>query len=92
MRDIDFKPNRLHTAVAQTSKFIRELFYQCPISQVGIVAMKNKLAKLISPFGSNTDEQISRLNDLLSDGPEGDISLQNALEVSILFKCFFKNY
>lgn len=61
---------------------MREFFEQNPISQVGIVGLRDGLALRISDMSGNPTEHISAIQDLRSQDPKGLPSLQNGLEMA----------
>ncbi|KAK2196157.1 bifunctional von Willebrand factor A-like domain superfamily/TFIIH subunit Ssl1-p44/TFIIH C1-like domain/Zinc finger [Babesia duncani] len=83
MRETDFKPDRCYCAFAVLKKFIKELFHQGPITQLAIVGLRDKESILISPLGSNPNEQIERLGSVIKEGARGVASLQNGFEMCL---------
>ncbi|KAA8912255.1 hypothetical protein TRICI_003535 [Trichomonascus ciferrii] len=82
MMEKDLRPNRYQLMINYAIEFVSEFFDQNPISQMGIIGMKDGLAVLISELDGNPNEHISALQDLRKQEPRGDPSLQNALEMS----------
>jgi transcription initiation factor TFIIH subunit 2 len=81
MLERDMLPNR-HRRVAQhAATFVREFFEQNPISQLGIVGMRDGVAVRISDMGGNPAEHLERLKEAEAQDPQGNPSLQNALEM-----------
>lgn len=64
------------------SEFVTEYFEQNPISQLGIIGMRDGIAMRISDMSGNPTEHIERLKALREQQPQGNPSLQNALEMS----------
>jgi transcription initiation factor TFIIH subunit 2 len=60
---------------------VKEYFEQNPISQLGIVGMRDGVAVRISDLGGNPAEHIERLRAVEGQDPQGNPSLQNALEM-----------
>ncbi|KAJ3438951.1 general transcription factor iih subunit 2 [Anaeramoeba flamelloides] len=89
-QELDLKPSRLVLQVKAIEKFLFEYFDQNPISQLGIVAMRNGLADCISPISSNQKSHLNVLNKEALTG--GDASLQNALELSKSLLSFLPGY
>jgi transcription initiation factor TFIIH subunit 2 len=76
--------------LSYAAAFVREFFEQNPISQLGIVGMRDGVAVRVSDLGGNPAEHLERLkaldkrdNDPDKDAhePRGNPSLQNALEM-----------
>lgn len=82
MREKDLRPNRAAMMVSYAADFVTEFFDQNPISQLSIVIMRNGLAQLVSEVSGNPHDHIEALKNLKKVEPEGDPSLQNALEIS----------
>lgn len=82
MMEKDLRPNRYALMINYAIEFVSEFFDQNPISQMGIIGMKDGLSMLISDLDGNPNEHISALQDLRKQEPRGDPSLQNALEMS----------
>ncbi|KAF3766100.1 hypothetical protein M406DRAFT_37999 [Cryphonectria parasitica EP155] len=82
MMEKDLLPNRFRLMMSYSVEFVREYFEQNPISQMGIVMMRQGLAKRVSEMSGNPAVLIDRLRELEKDKePDGDPSLQNALEM-----------
>lgn len=82
MLEKDLRPNR-HTMIVQYAiDFVHEFFDQNPISQIGIVSMRNGLAHLISQVSGNPQDHIDALKLIRKQEPKGNPSLQNALEMA----------
>ena len=62
--------------------FISEFFEQNPISQLGIVGMRDGIAVRISDMSGNPNEHITAIQELRKKEPQGKASLENALEMS----------
>ena len=82
MMEKDLRPTRYAMTVQYAIDFIHEYFDQNPISQLGIVVMKNGLAQLISQVSGNPQEHIDALKQLRKEDSQGNASLQNALEMA----------
>ncbi|QPG73131.1 hypothetical protein FOA43_000436 [Brettanomyces nanus] len=82
MREKDLRPNRASMMISYSIDFVNEFFDQNPISQLSIVIMKNGLAQIVSEVSGNPHDHIEALKKLRRMEPEGDPSLQNALEMS----------
>ncbi|KAI9689247.1 MAG: hypothetical protein M1820_010191 [Bogoriella megaspora] len=83
MLDNDLKPNRHVLLLRYVLVYIQEFFEQNPISQLAIVGMRSGLAKPVSDLSGNPNQHITAVKQLLEkQEPQGDPSLQNALEMS----------
>eukprot|EP00300_Choanocystis_sp_HF-7_P009995 c16736_g1_i3.p1 GENE.c16736_g1_i3~~c16736_g1_i3.p1 ORF type:complete len:403 (+),score=74.79 c16736_g1_i3:167-1210(+) len=81
MVEADFKPTRMDCACEGAMSFVREYFDQNPLSHLGIMCMRNTFAEKLTDLSSNPRYHLDVL-DKLAIKCEGDISIQNALEVS----------
>ena len=81
MLEKDLLPSRYELAMAYARDFVREYFEQNPISQLGIVGMRDGVAVRISDLSGNPAEHVERLKELENQDPQGNPSLQNALEM-----------
>lgn len=82
MTEKDLLPNRYLLTLNYAIDFVREYFEQNPISQMGIVGMKDGIAVRISDMGGNPAEHIEKLRAWAEQQePQGNPSLQNALEM-----------
>ena len=82
MSEKDFRPNRYLLSLTYIIAFVTEYFEQNPISQLGIIGMRDGLAVRISDMSGNPNDHISRLQALRTEEPKGLPSLQNALEMA----------
>ncbi|KAH6891229.1 Ssl1-like-domain-containing protein [Thelonectria olida] len=81
MAEKDLLPTRYRLTLSYAAAFVREFFEQNPISQLGIIGMRDGVAVRISDVGGNPAEHIERLKGLENQDPQGNPSLQNALEM-----------
>lgn len=82
MLEKDLLPNRFRLTLNYAVEFIREYFEQNPISQMGVVVMWNGIARRVSDMSGNPAVLIDKLREFEKEKePEGDPSLQNALEM-----------
>ncbi|AEO71394.1 uncharacterized protein THITE_2123698 [Thermothielavioides terrestris NRRL 8126] len=82
MAEKDLLPTRYLLTLNYAVDFVREYFEQNPISQMGIIAMRDGVAVRISDMGGNPAEHIEKLRTWAAQGePQGNPSLQNALEM-----------
>ncbi|GBE62485.1 transcription initiation factor TFIIH subunit 2 [Babesia ovata] len=86
MREVDFKPDRLHCASGAIKELIQRMFHQGPMTQLALIALRNKRSSLIAKLGTPPSETVSLLDAMIKEGAEGVPSLQNGLEVSTLQK------
>lgn len=82
MVEKDLRPTRYLLTIRYASEFVTEFFEQNPISQLGIIGMRDGLAVRVSDMSGNPAEHIERLAGLRGQEPQGNPSLQNALEMS----------
>ena len=82
MSEKDLRPNRNAMSIQYAIDFVHEFFDQNPISQLGIVIMRNGLAQLLSPVGGNPQDHLDSLKSIRRQEPKGNPSLQNALEMA----------
>ncbi|KAI5953803.1 hypothetical protein CANMA_004641 [Candida margitis] len=87
MAEKDLRPTRLSLTLNYLSEFVVEFFDQNPISQLGIILMRNGVANLISEVSGSPQYHIDRLRQLKARQhnkyePKGDPSLQNCLEMA----------
>lgn len=81
MAEKDLLPTRYRLTLRYAAAFVREFFEQNPISQLGIIGMRDGVAVRISDVGGNPAEHLERLKGLEDEDPQGNPSLQNALEM-----------
>jgi transcription initiation factor TFIIH subunit 2 len=82
MAEKDLLPNRYLLTLHYAVDFVREYFEQNPISQLGIVGMRDGIAVRISDMGGNPAEHVEKLRTWAEQQePQGNPSLQNALEM-----------
>lgn len=79
----DLKPTRLLCSVKLLEMFIEEYFDENPISQIGVIAMKNKRAEKITELSGSSKEHVKHLNNLTKLNLVGEPSLQNGLELAM---------
>lgn len=81
MAEKDLLPTRYRLTLSYAAAFVREYFEQNPISQLAIVGMRDGVAVRVSDMGGNPAEHLERLRELEGQDPQGNPSLQNALEM-----------
>ncbi|RKF65764.1 General transcription and DNA repair factor IIH subunit ssl1 [Golovinomyces cichoracearum] len=82
MVEKDLRPTRYLLTIRYASDFVTTYFEQNPISQLGILGMRDGLALRISDVSGNPMEHLEKLKSLREKEPQGNPSLQNALEMS----------
>jgi len=82
MDEKDLLPNRYRLTIDYAIDFVREYFEQNPISQLGIVGMRDGIAVRVSDMSGNPTDHIEKLEGWREkEEPQGSPSLQNALEM-----------
>ncbi|KAJ6441873.1 transcription factor and DNA repair complex, core TFIIH [Purpureocillium lavendulum] len=81
MAEKDLLPTRYRLTLSYAAAFVKEFFEQNPISQLGIVGMRDGVAVRISDLGGNPAEHLEKLKEIEGQDPQGNPSLQNALEM-----------
>jgi len=82
MMEKDFRPTRYLVSLRYACDFVREYFEQNPISQLGVMGMRDGLAVRVSDLSGNPVDHIEAIGKLRLDEGKGAPSLQNALEMS----------
>ncbi|PNS14540.1 hypothetical protein CAC42_3826 [Sphaceloma murrayae] len=83
MLEKDLRPNRFLLTIQYVVGFIGEFFEQNPISQLGILGMRDGIAVPISEVSGNPVEHVAAVRGLRGSlEPKGNPSLQNALEMA----------
>ncbi|KAJ8098259.1 Ssl1-like-domain-containing protein [Lipomyces tetrasporus] len=82
MAEKDLRPTRYQLSISYAIQFVTDYFEQNPISQLGVIGMRDGLANLVSQLGGSPTEHIAALQALRKQEPSGDPSLQNALEMA----------
>lgn len=82
MLEKDLRPTRHLLTINYTISFVREFFEQNPISQLGILGMRDGIAIRISDMSGNPNDHINAVKALRGTEPKGNPSLQNALEMA----------
>ncbi|KAG6009243.1 hypothetical protein E4U21_002847 [Claviceps maximensis] len=81
MTEKDLLPTRYRLMVSYAVAFVKEYFEQNPISQLGIIGMRDGVAVRISEMGGNPADHVERLRAVEGQEAQGNPSLQNALEM-----------
>ena len=82
MTEKDLRPTRLLLTINYTVEFVREFFEQNPISQLGILGMRDGVSIRISDMSGNPTDHINAVKALRATEPKGNPSLQNALDMA----------
>ncbi|KAL2802890.1 Ssl1-like-domain-containing protein [Aspergillus granulosus] len=82
MMEKDLRPTRYLLTLRYAQEFVREFFEQNPISQMGVLGLRDGLAVRISDMSGNPTEHITAIQDLRNQDPKGLPSLQNGLEMA----------
>ncbi|KAL3518354.1 hypothetical protein ACH5RR_020943 [Cinchona calisaya] len=77
--EMDYKPSRMVVVARQVEAFIREFFDQNPLSQIGLVKLKDGVAQCLTDLGGSPESHIKALMGKLECS--GDASLQNGLDL-----------
>lgn len=78
----DLRPTRYLLTINYTVMFIREYFEQNPISQLGILGLREGIAIPVSPMSGNPTDHINAVRNLRATEPKGNPSLQNGLNMA----------
>ncbi|GAP85533.1 putative transcription initiation factor TFIIH subunit 2 [Rosellinia necatrix] len=81
MLEKDLLPSRHQLSMAYASEFVREYFEQNPISQLAVIGMRDGIAVRISDMSGNPGDHLEKLQEWVKQDPQGNPSLQNALEM-----------
>ena len=82
MSEKDLRPSRYLLTFTYAAEFIREFFEQNPISQLGIIGMRDGIAIHVSDMSGNPTAHLAALQKMRKEEPKGNPSLQNALEMA----------
>lgn len=82
MMEKDLRPTRHLLTITYTIAFIREYFDANPISQLGILGMRDGLAIRVSDMSGNPTDHINAVKALRGTDPKGNPSLQNGLDMA----------
>ena len=82
MTEKDLRPTRYLLTLRYAQEFVSEYFEQNPISQLGVVGMKNGIAVRVSEMSGNPHDHIAALDAYRVQVPKGRPSLQNALQMT----------
>jgi transcription initiation factor TFIIH subunit 2 len=82
MAEKDLRPTRYLLTLRYATEFVTEYFEQNPISQLGIIGMRDGLGLRVSDMSGNPTDHISNLQKVREKDPSGHPSLQNALDMA----------
>ncbi|KAL3470404.1 TFIIH basal transcription factor complex, subunit SSL1 [Aspergillus californicus] len=82
MMEKDLRPTRYLLTLRYAQEFVRDFFEQNPISQIGVLGLRDGLALRISDMSGNPADHISAIQEMRSQDPKGLPSLQNGLEMA----------
>jgi transcription initiation factor TFIIH subunit 2 len=82
MAEKDLRPTRYLLTLRFAQEFVLEFFEQNPISQLGILGMRDGVALRVSNMSGNPTEHLLAIQDQRTQDPKGSPSLQNALEMA----------
>ncbi|XP_038874497.1 general transcription factor IIH subunit 2 isoform X2 [Benincasa hispida] len=77
--EMDFRPSRMAVVAKHVEAFVREFFDQNPLSQIGLVTIKDGVAHCLTDLGGSPESHVKALMGKLECS--GDASLQNGLEL-----------
>ncbi|XP_044507017.1 general transcription factor IIH subunit 2 isoform X2 [Mangifera indica] len=78
--EVDFRPSRMAVVAKNVEAFVREFFDQNPLSQIGLLTIKDGVAHCLTDLGGSPESHIKALMGKLECS--GDPSLQNALDLT----------
>ncbi|KAI9869632.1 MAG: hypothetical protein M1830_005271, partial [Pleopsidium flavum] len=82
MSEKDLRPTRYLLTLRYAQEFVTEFFEQNPISQLGVIGMRDGLAVRVSDMSGNPNDHIGALQALREKEAKGQPSLQNALDMA----------
>ncbi|GAB2272010.1 General transcription factor IIH subunit 2 [Dionaea muscipula] len=77
--EMDFRPSRMAVVAKHVEAFIKEFFDQNPLSQIGLLIVKDGIVHCLTDLGGSPESHIKALMSRLECS--GDASLQNSLEL-----------
>lgn len=83
MNEKDLKPTRYLSVIKLLEKFAHSYFDQNPISQLGLILTRNKIAEKVCDLVGNPRKFIEKLHLLKDKLCQGEPSIQNSLDLSI---------
>lgn len=82
MNEKDLRPSRIELSVTYAQQFVIEFFDQNPISQLGIITMRDGIAEKLTELSGNPTDHIKALKTKKNTETSGEPSLQNALQLA----------
>lgn len=82
MTEKDLRPTRYLLTLRYAQEFVREFFEQNPISQLGVLGLRDGLAFRVSDVSGNATDHLTAIQSLRSQDTKGLPSLQNGLEMA----------
>lgn len=77
--EMDFRPSRMAVVAKHLEAFVREFFDQNPLSQIGLMIIKDGVAHCLTDLGGSPESHVKALMGKLECS--GEASLQNGLEL-----------
>ncbi|KAI3422512.1 hypothetical protein GPALN_013018 [Globodera pallida] len=89
----DFFPSRLAVALECLRNFVDKFFLLNPLSQMGLIAVRDKRAERICAFTSSVQPLVEALQDINATNCGGEFSLQSILQCALhSFQAFFPHF
>lgn len=82
MNEKDLRPSRVELSLTYAQQFVVEFFDQNPISQLGIIVMRDGIAEKLTELSGNPSDHIKVLKSKKNTETSGEPSLQNALQLA----------
>ncbi|TIB69023.1 TFIIH basal transcription factor complex, subunit SSL1 [Wallemia mellicola] len=82
MSDRDMRPNRFLLSLEYAREYVKEYFDQNPIGQMGAIGMRSGVAEWICKMSGSQHDLVKSLQNKNKLEPNGEPSLQNALEMA----------
>ncbi|KAG2173579.1 hypothetical protein INT43_004997 [Umbelopsis isabellina] len=82
MNEKDLRPSRLELTLTYAKQFVMEYFDQNPISQLGIIVIRDGIAERLTDLSGNPTDHLRALKNKRNQETSGEPSLQNALDMA----------
>jgi len=79
----DFLPSRQVVVVRAAQAFVRRFFDENPISQLGVIVTRDRIAEKVSDLGGSAKHHVAALEAQLARPCSGAMSLMNSLEMAL---------
>ena len=79
MTEKSLEPDRLRCTQKALKPFIHSYFRENPLSQLGLIAVKDKVSEIVTPLTASVKELEEGLDTLNVFECKGDFSLQNGV-------------